>query len=425
MEKYKVCAMVLATLFVAASVSAQTTSNQAGGPPLFTVTHDATLQGDGTSASPLGIAASPTVSGALTVTGDIQAKNVVSASSTVNGALAVTGNTQANATIVDDTVTAQAIIAHRIGVLAQDTKIVSGISAFGSNSGGTGISGIGGSTIVRNGILMGGTGVEGDGGASEFGDGGVGVRGQGGEGDVVLDATGGIGVQGEGGSPFNSRTGRAGVGVMGIGGSTIFGNGGVGVVAIGGSGDGNDKSGGTGLFASGGKGNLGAANGLAAEFDGDVHISGFLVKGSGSFKIDHPLDPENKYLSHSFVESPDMMNIYNGNVTTDSHGDALVQLPEYFAALNRDFRYQLTVIGTFADSTIAEELNDNHFRIKTSLPNVEVSWQVTGIRQDAYANRNRIPVEEKKPKAGRGFYLHPEAFGQPVEKSILMGLQQK
>jgi hypothetical protein len=357
------------------------------------------------------------VSGELTVTGDIQAKNIVSANSTVNGALSVTGNIQAAATIVDDTVTAAAIIAHTIVVLAQDPKLPSALSAFGSDFG-AGIQGFSDTTFVRNGILMGGTGVEGDGGASEFGDGGVGVLGRGGIGDF-FDATGGIGVQGEGGSPDNSKTGRAGVGVMGIGGSTIFGNGGVGVVAIGGSGDGQDKSGGIGLFASAGKGDLGAANGLAAEFDGDVHISGLLVKGSGSFKIDHPLHPENKYLSHSFVESPDMMNIYNGVVTTDANGDAQVQLPEYFEALNRDFRYQLTVIGTLAKSIVAEKIKDNHFTIKTNLPNVEVSWQVSGIRQDAYAKTNPIAVEEDKPDAERGFYLHPEAFDQPLEKGIL------
>jgi hypothetical protein len=208
MEKYKVCVTVLATLFVAASVSAQTTSNQAGGPPLFKVTHDATLQGDGTTASPLGIAASPTVSGALTVTGDIQAKNIVSASSTVNGALAVSGNIQANATITDDTVTALAIFAHTIGVLALDPKTPSAFTALAGDFG-AGIQATGGSTIVRNGILMGGTGVEGDGGASEFGDGGVGVLGRGGIGDF-FDATGGIGVQGEGGSPENCGHRRLG-----------------------------------------------------------------------------------------------------------------------------------------------------------------------------------------------------------------------
>jgi hypothetical protein len=108
---------------------------------------------------------------------------------------------------------------------------------------------------------------------------------------------------------------------------------------------------------------------------------------------------------HSFVESPEMMNIYNGNVTTDANGSALVLLPESFSALNRDFRYQLTVIGTFAQSIVAEKMTDNHFRIKTSVPNVEVSWQVTGIRQDANARVNRIPVEEDKPA------------GQPAEAS--------
>jgi len=107
-------------------------------------------------------------------------------------------------------------------------------------------------------------------------------------------------------------------------------------------------------------------------------------------------------------------------LSTDSIGDAVVQLPVYFDALNRDFRYQLTVIGMFADSIVAEEITDNHFRIKTNLPNVKVSWQVTGIRQDAYANKNRIPVEMVKAEQERGFYLHPDAYNQPPEKSLLV-----
>ena len=86
---------------------------------------------------------------------------------------------------------------------------------------------------------------------------------------------------------------------------------------------------------------------------GNVDILGTLSKGGGSFKIDHPLDPANKYLYHSFVESPDMMNIYNGNITTDASGEAVVELPEWFETLNRDFRYQLTVIGQFAQAIVA------------------------------------------------------------------------
>ena len=165
--------------------------------------------------------------------------------------------------------------------------------------------------------------------------------------------------------------------------------------------------------------------GHAGVFNGRVNVIGNLSKLGGSFKIDHPLDPANKYLSHSFVESPDMMNIYNGNITTDKKGEAIVTMPEYFVALNRDFRYQLTVIGQFAQAIVAEEIRNNSFVIRTDKPNVKVSWQITGIRQDAYANENRIPVEEDKPTDERGLYLYPKGFNQPAEKSVLSLIERR
>jgi hypothetical protein len=142
----------------------------------------------------------------------------------------------------------------------------------------------------------------------------------------------------------------------------------------------------------------------AANFSGrvDVHgpmnVNGTLTKTAGSFRIDHPLDPEHKYLSHSFVESPDMMNVYNGNATLDEQGRATVELPVYFEALNRDFRYQLTAIGAPGPNLyIAQGVAQNRFRIAGGRPYASVSWQVTGVRQDAYANEHRIKVEEAKP----------------------------
>jgi hypothetical protein len=156
--------------------------------------------------------------------------------------------------------------------------------------------------------------------------------------------------------------------------------------------------------------NMGALAGL---FEGNVSVTGTLSKGGGSFKIDHPLDPENKYLFHSFVESPEMLNIYNGNITTDGNGEAVVEMPDYFEALNSDFRYQLTVIGTFAQAIVSKKIENNRFVIKTSAPSVEVSWQVTGVRQDAWAKQNRIKVEVEKTGSDRGRYLHPEAFTLP------------
>ena len=145
--------------------------------------------------------------------------------------------------------------------------------------------------------------------------------------------------------------------------------------------------------------------------NGDITIAGNLAKGSGSFKIDHPLDPTNKYLSHSFVESPDMMNIYNGNVVLDSNGQAEVELPEWFEALNTEFRYQLTCIGGFANVYVAEEISENRFKIAGGTPGLKVSWMVTGIRNDPYAQSRRIKVEEEKPASERGKYMHPGAYG--------------
>jgi hypothetical protein len=139
--------------------------------------------------------------------------------------------------------------------------------------------------------------------------------------------------------------------------------------------------------------------GIAGTFIGNVTVGGNLAKAGGSFVIDHPADPANKYLYHSFVESPDMMNIYNGNAVTDSSGAATVTMPDRFESLNRDFRYQLTVIGQFAQAIVASEVANGSFSIKTDKPNVKVSWRVTGIRQDAWANAHRIPLEVDKAPA--------------------------
>jgi len=160
-------------------------------------------------------------------------------------------------------------------------------------------------------------------------------------------------------------------------------------------------------------------SGYAGWFNGRVHVAGALSKSSGSFLIDHPLDPENKVLRHSFVESPDMMNVYNGNATLDGEGRAVVVMPDYFGALNQDFRYQLTAIGAPGpDLHIAEEMEHNRFVIAGGVPGMRVSWQVTGIRHDAYAEANRIVVEEYKREEDRGRYLTPEAFGLPREMAV-------
>jgi len=119
-----------------------------------------------------------------------------------------------------------------------------------------------------------------------------------------------------------------------------------------------------------------------------------------------------------------MKNIYDGVVSLDTNGEAVVEMPEWFGALNRDFRYLLTALGAPMPTLyIAEEMANNRFKISGGMAGMKVSWQVTGTRQDAWANKNRIPVEEHKSERERGHYLHPEAFGQAEERGIDWALQ--
>lgn len=167
------------------------------------------------------------------------------------------------------------------------------------------------------------------------------------------------------------------------------------------------------------------SNQFAGFFQGDVHVQGTLSKSSGSFKIDHPLEPETMYLSHSFVESPEMLNIYSGVIVLDEHGAAVIELPNYFESLNRSFRYQLTPIGaSMPDLFVSSEVSANEFAIEGGKAGMKVSWEVTGVRQDPVALANPIIVEEEKPDQHKGKYLNPKAFGLDDSHAIHPGPQE-
>jgi len=162
-------------------------------------------------------------------------------------------------------------------------------------------------------------------------------------------------------------------------------------------------------------------NNWSGYFQGSVNVVGTLYKSSGAFRIDNPIDPAHSYLQHSFVESPDMMNVYNGNVLTNGKGFATVKLPKWFQALNRDFRYQLTIVGSRGwRARVVKKVEDNRFTIQSDLPKVQVSWQVTGIRKDPYANAHRIQVVVPKADSADNKYVHPELYGKPLSKSVVV-----
>ncbi|HSZ02616.1 MAG TPA: hypothetical protein VK788_24185 [Terriglobales bacterium] len=326
----------------------------------------------------------------ISIAGSESLTGPISASTTSSSSAAVVGydNTSGGSAAVSGTST------NGIGVVATG---ITGLLGTGAGEDGVGVSASGNLGVYANGIAAGVYGV------STTSTGVIGI------------STSYIGVYGSGSTGVNGVSTSGGNGVSGV--STS----GPGVYAQSDTGWAVDAYGtenATGVLA-------GSASGYAAWFNGNVDVDGNLSKAGGSFKIDHPLDPSNKYLYHSFVESPDMKNIYDGNVTTNGNGDAVVTLPKWFEALNRDFRYQLTVIGQFAQAIVGSEISHHQFSIKTDKPNVKVSWQVTGIRQDAWANAHRIPVEELKPGKERGSYLHPELYGAPEEKGVLWARDPK
>ncbi|TXH25071.1 MAG: hypothetical protein E6Q96_09550 [Cyclobacteriaceae bacterium] len=283
-----------------------------------------------------------------------------------------------------------------------------GVWARSDQDFGTGVSGIGGGLTS--------TGVYGSGVQYGVSGNSVDVNGSGVYGVHIASTGTAAGVQGETSSTSANASGVTGVvlstsaggsssGVRGINNSTT----GLGIGVYG-------YQAGSGWGVYGTVGNT--LTGYAGYFSGRVNVTGALSKGSGTFKIDHPLDPTNKYLYHSFVESPDMKNIYDGVVVLDENGQAEITLPDWFGALNKDYRYQLTCIGGFAQVYISQEVRNNRFSIAGGTPGLKVSWQLTGIRKDPYAEKNRVKVEEDKPSSERGKYLYPEAYGQPKSMGV-------
>jgi len=358
-----------------------------------------------------------------------------SESASSSGAAFQVENTGSGTAIIGKRGTSQGELGTGYGVVGRSTA--NGIGVYGSSASSTGVHGVSTSSYgvraesgsglgLQATTVSGPNAVEGANGGS-----GNGVFGQSVQGDGVKGSSQSSGKSGVYG--VNSNTNGYGVfGRNSARNNTGYLGGDVGV-----SGEGNGEA--TGVFGSSSSGNglhgvsgsgrgvMGVSNdtgvyGWGGTYGvyslGNLHVQGTLSKTGGTFKIDHPLDPERRYLQHSFVESPDMMNVYNGNVVTDDGGRAVVELPTYFEALNRDFRYQLTVIGRFAQAIVEEEMAGNRFVIRTNLAGVKVSWQVTGIRKDPWAEANRFAAEVDKPANEVGTYLHPEVYGQPLEKNV-------
>ncbi|CAG0932330.1 hypothetical protein TFLX_02541 [Thermoflexales bacterium] len=217
---------------------------------------------------------------------------------------------------------------------------------------------------------------------------------------------------------------------LGASGTGVYGNG---------LGYGLSGTGASGVWATsnitGGNGVVGVANngsaafgvwgqsssGYAGYFSGNVHVTGDLsAGGTKPFKIDNPLDPQNQYLYHYAVESPQVQNVYNGTVVLDTKGEATIQLPAYFSAVNTgDYRYYLTAMGApMPNLYIAEEVQGNTFKIAGGVAGKKVSWMVYSQRNDPWVRDHPQLDVVNKPEGEAGTYLYPQGYGQPESRSL-------
>jgi hypothetical protein len=176
----------------------------------------------------------------------------------------------------------------------------------------------------------------------------------------------------------------------------------------------DDTAGATGLFAT----TLATDDNYAGYFNGNVEVVGSVTGAGAAAVMDNPKDPSGSYLYQSAIVGGERVTFYNGNVKIGADKEATVKLPSYFEDINGDPRYQLTVVGKQAQAWIKRGVQDNTFVIATDTEDVEVSWQVSGVRVDAWAKAK--PFKETAAKTGqaKGKYLHPEAYGKPASAGI-------
>lgn len=311
-----------------------------------------------------------------------------------------------------------------VGISAQET----GVYGRSDNVGGYGVHG---ENTARNGVGIRGSAAGSLGvGVLGHNSGGAGVQGlSSDEAAVVGISDRSYGVEGaSAGSGFSGVTGSAlgGFGVVGYSADPNF----AGVQGIAASGTGVEgASDNVGVMATN---NVSAATAWlgtrsnAGDFHGNVWVSGNLHKAGGGFRIDHPLDPSEQYLSHSFVESSERKNVYDGRVDLDGQGRATIVLPDWLSAVNQEFRYQLTAMHAASPNLhVSKELTDGRFEIAGGTPGSAVCWQLTGIRKDRWALANPMNVESPKSSEERGYYVNADVYGESPGKSVLGAIHRQ
>lgn len=144
---------------------------------------------------------------------------------------------------------------------------------------------------------------------------------------------------------------------------------------------------------------LDAATAVLINNDCDVRgillTDGLDVDGPKNFRISHPTKP-GYWLRHGSTESPVSGTQYHGRLTLDATGEGVVELPEYFEALNKPEgrTVQLTAVGR-PFPVGADDVVDGQVKVYGD-PGRDVFWTVNAERKNA-----DFPLEEEIPPERR------------------------
>ena len=145
---------------------------------------------------------------------------------------------------------------------------------------------------------------------------------------------------------------------------------------------------------------------------GNLTIVGALSKGSGSFRIEHPLPSLSKthHLVHSFIEGPQADLIYRGKLTL-VNGKAQANIDEVSTMTEGTFEVLCREIQCFTTNESGWDLvkgkvigNIIYIESQNESSTDEISWMVIGERKDEHMmdtewtdENGKVIVEPLKP----------------------------
>ncbi len=130
-------------------------------------------------------------------------------------------------------------------------------------------------------------------------------------------------------------------------------------------------------------------------FTGTVTAQKFTDEGGGyDFFMPNPANPKKEMLRHWAIETDGLRTLYVGRGKTNGKGKTIIEMPEWFEALNdiNTCEYYLTSLNGLCGLAVNKKMDrKGMFEVVSNIPNQEFSWQVIVVRGD---KKGRKTIED-------------------------------